>query len=116
MTMKKLVLLTILATVLFGGFFQDETRPSEQEVIESERLCTLFQKKAEAYKKTMRHDLLAKVTLASYEERANLFCNKAKELRAARGEKGVTSESNTTDAASESNNTNNTPKVAQKPL
>ena len=100
--MKKIVLLTMLSAVLFGGFFRDETRPSEQEVIESERLCTLFQKKADEYKKTMRHDLLAKVTLASYEERANLFCKKARELRAAREGETTTPENNTT---SESNTT-----------
>ena len=86
--MKNIILYTLFTSLLFGGFFSDETRPSKEEVIESQRICRLFKKKAEDYKKTMRNDLLAKVTLASYEERANLFCSKAKELKAAREGEG----------------------------
>lgn len=106
MTMKKFVLYTLLTSFLFSGFFSDETRPSEEEVIESQRICQLFKKKAEDYKKKMRDDLLAKVTLASYEERANLFCNKAKELKAAReGEESGSPDENQSASGTDTNRT-----------
>ena len=77
--MKKLLLISILSSVLFGGFFTESNDDDMKRNIENERLCEMFTKKAETYKKTMRDDLLAKVTLESYEHRAELFCKKNKE-------------------------------------
>jgi hypothetical protein len=42
----------------------------------NEELCKLFKQKIDDYKKSMRDDDYAKVTLASYEERAALYCEK----------------------------------------
>jgi len=64
--------------ILHAGFFNEEAASEQQELLENKRLCELFTQKAEAYKKHMRDDLLAKTTLASYEHRAALFCGKIK--------------------------------------
>jgi len=42
----------------------------------NEELCKLFRQKIVDYKKKMRDDDYAKATLASYEERAELYCEK----------------------------------------
>lgn len=42
---------------------------------EDERLCNIFQKKVEEYKKNMREDELAYTTLESYKKRAQIFCS-----------------------------------------
>ena len=78
MTMKIFILNTLLASVLMAGFYNDEAQGEKAEMVENERLCKLFTKKVEDYKKNMRDDMLAKKTLASYEHRASLFCAKAK--------------------------------------
>ena len=44
--------------------------------LEDERLCKVFQEKAVAYKETMRSDVYAMKTLASYEKRAQSYCSK----------------------------------------
>ena len=72
----------LLFGMLNAGFFNEEAAKAKQDMLENERLCKLFTKKAEDYKKTMRDDLLAKTTLASYEHRASLFCGKAKQAEA----------------------------------
>jgi hypothetical protein len=76
--MKILIMNLLLASVLMAGFFNDEQQGEKAEMLENERLCKLFTKKVEDYKKTMRDDILAKTTLASYKHRASLFCAKAK--------------------------------------
>ena len=76
--MKILVLNILLASVVMAGFYNNEAQGEKAEMIENERLCKLFTKKVEDYKKHMRDDILAKKTLASYEHRASLFCAKAK--------------------------------------
>ncbi len=45
---------------------------------EAKRLCEVFKKKTEEYRKTMRNDELAKKTLQSYIARENRFCSKVK--------------------------------------
>jgi hypothetical protein len=45
---------------------------------EHKRLCQVFNDKITAYKKTMRKDRLAHVTLESYKQRANYFCSSKK--------------------------------------
>jgi len=69
----------LLLGMLHAGFFNEESAKAKQDMLENERLCKLFTKKAQEYKKHMRDDLLAKTTLASYEHRASLFCKKAKQ-------------------------------------
>ena len=75
--MMKLLFFTLLtASSLFGGFFAESNDTTQKEASENERLCKLFTQKAETYKKSMRDDELAKATLASYEKRAALYCNR----------------------------------------
>ena len=69
-------------TILSAGFFNEEEEQIKQKMLENERLCKLFRQKAEEYKKHMRNDVLAKTTLASYYHRAQLFCDRAKDLNA----------------------------------
>ena len=79
--MKQILLTVIISTFAFSGFYDsaDEAASKKSEFIENDRLCKLFTKKVEAYKKTIRDDVLATATLASYEHRAKIFCKKAEE-------------------------------------
>jgi len=43
--------------------------------LEDVRLCNIFEDKMERYKKNMRNDELAYVTLESYKKRAQIFCS-----------------------------------------
>jgi len=79
--MKKTVFFTMSTLLAFGGFFNETESANRVEYVENERLCTLFTKKVEDYKKTMRADFFAKTTLASYEHRASLFCKKAEDIK-----------------------------------
>lgn len=75
--MMKLFFFTLFtASSLFAGFFAESNETAQKASMENERLCKLFTQKAETYKKTMRNDVLAKTTLASYEHRAALYCGK----------------------------------------
>ena len=76
--MKYIILNILFATVVMAGFFNDEAESEKAQMLENERLCKLFTKKVNEYKKSMRDDVLAKATLASYEHRRSLFCGKAK--------------------------------------
>ena len=78
MTMKWMILSVFTLSVLNAGFFNEDQESEKAQRLENERLCKLFTKKIEDYKKTMRDDILAKTTLASYEHRASLFCARAK--------------------------------------
>ena len=75
--MKWIVMTIMLVSIVNAGFFQEENTEAKAKVLENARLCKLFKHKAEVYKKTMRDDILAKTTLASYEHRASLFCGRA---------------------------------------
>jgi hypothetical protein len=79
--MKQLLLITLLSSIAFTGFFNETSAKDKAEFMENKRLCKLFTQKAKKYKITMRDDFLAETTLASYEHRASLFCKKAEELR-----------------------------------
>jgi len=72
--MKKLLLLLSVVGVMSANVVVNSATKTKGD----SPLCKLFQEKAIAYKKTMRHDDYAKVTLASYEKRAKLFCSKGK--------------------------------------
>ena len=78
----KFVILTIVFTLFsFAGFFNETAASDKAEYLENDRLCKMFTKKVEDYKKTMRADFLAETTLASYEHRASLFCKKADNIK-----------------------------------
>ena len=77
--MKWIVMPIMLLGIVNAGFFQEGNTEEKAKQLENERLCKLFKHKAEVYKKTMRDDVLAKTTLASYEHRASLFCERAKQ-------------------------------------
>lgn len=79
--MKQMILITLFMTYTFAGFFNETASADKAEFIENDRLCKVFQKKVEDYKKTMRSDFLAATTLASYEHRASLFCKKADDVK-----------------------------------
>jgi len=81
--MKQILLIVFLSTFAFSGFYDsaDESTAKKSEYAENERLCKMFTKKVEDYKSTMRDDVLATATLASYEHRAEIFCKKAEEAK-----------------------------------
>ncbi len=70
--MKRLLLATMVV------FLATSTLSAKKTTSDAERLCKVFTKKVEDYKKNMRHDKYAEVTLDSYKKRAKLFCAKAK--------------------------------------
>jgi len=59
--------LTAAETVSFAKIEPSATAKNEE-------LCKLFKEKIADYKKKMRDDDYAKATLASYEQRAALYC------------------------------------------
>lgn len=75
--MKHIILFMLVTFFTYAGFFNDSDEVDKANYIENERLCTLFKKKVEVYKKNMRDDVLAKASLESYKQRAELFCKKA---------------------------------------
>lgn len=75
--MKIMFLIFLLNILVLAGFFNESRMEDKAEYLENTRLCNIFTKKVEDYKKNMRQDFLAGATLASYEYRANLFCKKA---------------------------------------
>jgi len=77
--MRIVFLNLLLASVVMAGFFNEEAESEKAQQLENARLCKLFTKKIEEYKKSMRSDILAKTTLASYEHRASLFCANKKD-------------------------------------
>ena len=79
--MKQFTLTIFLSIFTLAGFFNDTTAADKAEYLENARLCNIFTKKIEDYKKNMRKDFLAGATLASYEYRAELFCKKATDAK-----------------------------------
>ena len=79
--MKHIILFALITTSAFSGFFNEQGAKNKAEYIENDRLCKLFTKKVELYKKNLRNDVLAAASLASYEYRAELFCKKAEESK-----------------------------------
>ena len=75
--MKQIIFMALATTLTFGGFFKSDNEAEKKVYIENERLCKIFTAKVEKYKETMRDDVLASASLASYEHRASLFCKKA---------------------------------------
>ena len=81
--MKSIILISLISTFALSGFYSDDNSAVKAEYAENERLCKIFTVKAEKYKETMRDDVLATASLASYEHRASIFCKKAEEAKKA---------------------------------
>ena len=81
--MKSIILISLLSTFALSGFYSDDNSGAKAEYAENERLCKIFTAKVEKYKETMRDDVLATASLASYEHRAEIFCRKAEEAKKA---------------------------------
>ena len=76
--MTKLLLFTslLVSTLLTADTSIFEHKHQEkQKGVDEKALCKLFTDKAVAYEKNMRDDDYAKVTLASYKHRSNLYCH-----------------------------------------
>jgi len=76
--MKKLLFLALTTTYIMagmGGWTQEEDESEKAAKIEKERLCTVYTKKVDTYKKTMREDELAQATLANYVRLQNKYCD-----------------------------------------
>ena len=64
------ILTLLLISIVFANIsFADIAPPKKDKA-----MCKLFTDKAKKYKKTMRNDSYAEVTLHSYEHRASLYC------------------------------------------
>ena len=75
--MKKIVLLAFLLTLTASAdFFNSEAKAEQQYQAERAKYCQFFTKKASDYKKNMRDDELAHITLESYQKRAKIYCSK----------------------------------------
>jgi len=83
LTMKHTLLVVLISTFAVSGFYNsaDDTEANKAAYEENSRLCKIFSKKVEDYKSTMRQDELAISTLASYEQRADIYCKKAEEAK-----------------------------------
>lgn len=81
--MKQTLLIVLLSTFSFSGFYDstDEVSSKKSEYAENVRLCKMFAKKVEEYKSTMRNGTLAISTLASHEHKTSIYCKKAEEAK-----------------------------------
>jgi len=81
--MKSIILISLLSTFALSGFYNDDNSAAQSEYAENERLCKIFTAKVEKYKESIREDVLAAASLASYEHRAEIFCKKAQKAKKA---------------------------------
>lgn len=81
--MKSVILTLLITTFSFSGFYKDDNSAAKAAYAENERLCKIFTAKVEKYKESIREDVLAAASLASYEHRASIFCKKAEEAKKA---------------------------------
>lgn len=68
------ILFAILLTISSVFALSTQSLSTNNEQLENERLCKVFTKKVEIYKKNIREDAYAAQTLHSYETRASLYC------------------------------------------
>ena len=74
--MKNIILLTLLSTFAFSGFFNEsEIKVDQAQKDESARLCKIYTKKASDYKSEMRDDQFTKATLKNYVRLESKYCN-----------------------------------------
>jgi len=74
--MKNIILLTLLSTLAFSGFFKEsEVKVDQVQKEEAARLCKIYTKKASDYKAEMRDDQFAKATLKNYVRLETKYCN-----------------------------------------
>ena len=66
-----MTILIIISIIYASSLFSDANVKVPQK---DASLCKIFQDKIKTYKKTMRDDEYAVVTLASYEKRAKIYC------------------------------------------
>ena len=79
--MKSTILILVISTFAFSGFYSDDNSKAKAAYAENERLCKIFTAKVEKYKAALRDDVLAAASLSSYEHRASIFCKKAEEAK-----------------------------------
>lgn len=79
--MKSITLILLISTFAFSGFYTEDSTGDQAAYIENERLCKIFTSKAKKYKESMRDDVLAVASLASYKHRASIFCKQAEEAK-----------------------------------
>ena len=78
--MKKVLLLTLLSSVIFADSMMGGWNNSEEEAAvkaqkaEQARMCTVYTKKIAKYKETMRDDELAQATLNNYVRLQTKYC------------------------------------------
>jgi len=74
--MKNIILLTLLSTFAFSGFFKEsEIKVDQAPQDEAARLCKIYTKKSTDYKVDMRDDQFAKATLKNYVRLESKYCN-----------------------------------------
>ena len=75
--MNRLITILMLFNVLlYADFFKSAEKAALKHDQERAHFCKAFTQKAIDYKKNMRDDELARITLESYKKRANIFCSK----------------------------------------
>lgn len=74
--MKKIASLLIAVAIAAVASSNFQHVANKKSSLHDPRLCKVFQQKIIDYQKDMRNDAYAKATLASYKERAALFCGK----------------------------------------
>ena len=76
--MKKMILIPMVCATmeLMAADTVSFAKVEKAPTAKNEELCKLFKKKIADYKSTMRDDDYARATLASYETRAALYCEK----------------------------------------
>lgn len=78
--MKKIFLITLISSFIFGSSMMDGWNNSDKEATEKAqkaeqvRLCKVYTVKIQKYKTTMRDDDLARATLHNYERLHKKYC------------------------------------------
>ena len=74
-----MILLTLLSTLAFSGFFKEsEVNVDQAQNEEASRLCKIYTKKVTDYKADMRDDAFAEATLSNYVRLENKYCDVSK--------------------------------------
>jgi hypothetical protein len=76
------MILTLLSIFLYADFFKSEEKAAVKYENERAHYCKVFTDKVLEYKKNIRNDELAKITLESYINRSNIYCSKEEPKKA----------------------------------